>query len=70
MRYKILSNKIKCLKCGDVVESKSVHDFRYCKCGAVAVDGGRDYLRRVGAIDEIEDLSETEEIKEDLTKPL
>ena len=45
---KIIVNKIKCKKCGDVIESKSVHDFKYCRCGAVAVDGGHDYLRRCG----------------------
>lgn len=54
----ILVNKIKCKKCRDVIESKSVHDFKTCKCGAVAVDGGRCYLRRCGSR---EDLSETDE---------
>ena len=42
----IVKNSIKCKKCGDEIESKTVHDFRFCKCGAVAVDGGHDYLRR------------------------
>ena len=28
---KIIVNKIKCKKCGDVIESKSVHDFKFCK---------------------------------------
>lgn len=46
--YKILTNKAKCLKCGDVIESTHRHDFVQCKCGAIAVDGGREYLRRVG----------------------
>lgn len=45
---KITVNKIRCRKCGDIIESKSVHDFRSCKCGSVAVDGGHNYLRRVG----------------------
>lgn len=35
---KIIGNKIKCKKCGDVIESVSVHDFKFCKCGVVAVD--------------------------------
>jgi hypothetical protein len=43
---KILKNKIQCNKCKDIIESKSVHDFRYCQCGNVFVDGGRDYTRR------------------------
>lgn len=42
---KIVKNKIKCKKCGDIIESVSVNDFKFCKCGAVAVDGGFDYLR-------------------------
>jgi Zn finger protein HypA/HybF involved in hydrogenase expression len=43
---KIIENKIKCKKCGDIIESKTIHDFKRCKCGAVAVDGGHSYLRR------------------------
>ena len=50
---KIIVNKIKCKKCGDVIESKSVHDSKCCKCGAVAVDGGRDR-------EDWEELSEVE----------
>lgn len=53
---KILANKIRCKKCGDIIESEDRHDFKFCKCGAVAVDGGKDYLRRIG--DEYEELSE------------
>lgn len=51
-------NKIKCRKCGSVIESTHRHDFVWCDCGAVAVDGGLDYLRRVGNWEDIEDLSE------------
>ncbi len=40
--------KVKCKKCGDIIQSKSVHNFVSCKCGAVAVDGGNDYLRICG----------------------
>ena len=36
---KIVKNKIRCKKCGDIIESVSVNDFKFCKCGAVAVDG-------------------------------
>ena len=45
---KIKTNKIKCKKCGDIIESTSVHDFKWCSCGTVAVDGGHEYLRRLG----------------------
>lgn len=40
-------NRIKCKHCGDVIESTHRHDFKYCKCGKVAVDGGADYARRL-----------------------
>ena len=52
---KILVNKIRCKKCGDIIESKSVHDFNFCKCESVAVDGGHDYLGRVGELEDWED---------------
>ena len=55
---KIITNKIKCKKCGDVIESKCTHDFKMCKCGAVGVDGGHTYLRRQGNPDDWEELSE------------
>ncbi len=43
---KILKNQIKCKKCGDIIESVHVHDFVFCSCKSVAVDGGKDYLKR------------------------
>jgi hypothetical protein len=58
---KIIHNKIKCLKCGDIIESYSVHDFKFCSCGACGVDGGKEYLRRVGYKENWEDLSEVED---------
>jgi hypothetical protein len=43
---RITKNAIQCKLCKDIIESKSRHDFVKCKCGACAVDGGHDYLRR------------------------
>ena len=63
METKIIHNKIKCKKCGDIIESISVHDFKWCSCGACAVDGGHDYLRRLGYQEDWEEMSEVE--KED-----
>ena len=57
MSRKIVTNKIKCKKCGDIIESTYRHDFRSCKCGAVSVDGGKDYLRRCGNREDWEDMS-------------
>lgn len=45
-RQKIFSNKIKCNHCGDVIESRTVHEYVECKCGMVSVDGGHEYLKR------------------------
>lgn len=59
---KIKVNKIKCKKCGEVLESTFRHDFRTCKCGAVSVDGGHAYLRRCGNREDFEELSEIENI--------
>lgn len=59
MRYRITKNAIRCNKCGDFVESVHVHDFKWCSCQSVAVDGGHDYLRRVGNPDDFTDISTT-----------
>ena len=47
---RIKSNKIQCVKCKEIIESKSTHDFVTCKCGAVSVDGGKEYLKRCGEL--------------------
>jgi hypothetical protein len=61
MTWKIITNKIRCRSCFDVIESKDRHDFKWCSCRKVAVDGGTDYLKRCGEPDYIEELSETVE---------
>ena len=43
---KIIKNAIRCNVCGEEIESRHVHDFVTCRCGACSVDGGREYLRR------------------------
>ena len=63
---KIIKNAIRCKLCGEVIESKHVHDFVQCKCGACAVDGGHDYLRRCFRDKDCYiDLSESIEISEE-----
>lgn len=57
-KEEIISNKIKCKKCGDIIESKSTNDYKKCSCGAVAVDGGKDYLKRMGNEENYKELSE------------
>ena len=58
---KLVRNAVRCLKCGDVVESKHRHDFQICSCRSVFTDGGTDYIRRGGDINEMELLDEFEE---------
>jgi hypothetical protein len=38
-------NVIKCVHCKDEIESFSRHDFKFCSCEKVFVDGGLDYQR-------------------------
>ena len=52
-RGKIIRNAAICRKCDDHIESKNRHDFVWCRCGAIAVDGGHDYLKRCGRIEDL-----------------
>lgn len=47
----IWSNKIQCKHCKWYIRSKNKHDFRYCKCGLMAVDGGSWYQIISGNLD-------------------
>jgi hypothetical protein len=38
-------SKIRCKFCNDIIESLHRHDFKWCKCKKVFIDGGNDYLR-------------------------
>ena len=61
-RYpKLTRNAVRCLRCGDVIESKNIHEWVRCSCGAVAVDGGLSYRRRTGFESDMEELSEFED---------
>jgi hypothetical protein len=60
---KIIKNAIQCKLCGEIIESTYRHEYVECKCGACAVDGGHEYLRRsFKDKDCYIDLSETVEI--------
>lgn len=48
----LLRSQLRCPKCHDLISSIHRHDFRTCECGALSLDGGRDYLR-VMASDEV-----------------
>lgn len=52
--------RVRCVGCGDVIQSEYRHDYRRCKCGATAIDGGDWYTRiawsnEVGFPEEVED---------------
>lgn len=40
VRYSQVRHAIYCKKCSTTIESKSQHDFKWCPCNSVAVDGG------------------------------
>ncbi len=48
VRYgrKLRRNAARCRACDRVIESKSVHDYVECSCGALVVEGGLEYIRR------------------------
>ncbi len=48
--------RVKCKLCNDVIQSMYRHDFKWCSCKKIAVDGGSDYLKTVGALENIEFL--------------
>lgn len=61
-REVVVTNKAQCAKCGDVIESVNRHDFKFCKCGSISVDGGKSYIKRsFKNYDDIIELSETYE---------
>jgi len=45
MSENLLRNSAACRQCGDAIESKHRHDFVTCKCGAISIDGGLDYVK-------------------------
>lgn len=44
---RIVRNRIRCINCNDIIESRHYHDFVICSCGNCAADGGLEYLRRL-----------------------
>ncbi len=61
---KIILNKIQCKHCGEVIESKHVHEFVTCKCETCSVDGGHYHLSRSYKNSPEEDFIELSEVEE------
>ena len=53
-------NAVKCLSCGEVLESKHRHHYNQCHCSnETACDGGLDYQRILSKdLDKVENLAE------------
>ena len=64
---KIIKNRARCKKCGDIIESTDRHDIKSCRCGAIIVDGGYDYIRR--GFDKRENLEDLSVLLFDLSDP-
>ena len=58
VKYIQTRHAIQCKKCLDTIESKDIHDFKKCSCGAVGIDGGiSDGNRSIGNLSDIENRS-------------
>jgi len=44
----IVHNRVRCLYCGDVIESKDYYAETECKCGKIKITGGLYALKRIG----------------------
>jgi hypothetical protein len=49
VKYFLVRHAIFCKLCKGTIESKGVHDFKYCSCGTIAIDderriGNPDYM--------------------------
>jgi hypothetical protein len=57
-RYTQTRHAIQCRKCLEIIESKHKHDFKYCSCNAVGIDGGISAGNRIlGNLSDIENKS-------------
>ena len=54
VKYIQTRHAIQCKKCLETIESKDIHDLKYCPCGAVGIDGGiSDGNRIIGNLSDI-----------------
>lgn len=61
---RLTRNMIQCKYCGDVIESTYTHDFKWCSCKSVYIDGGLEYARR-GFVNSADDYTELSVWSED-----
>jgi hypothetical protein len=57
-RYIQTRHAVYCKNCKETIESKSHHDFKYCSCGKVGIDGGISAGNRIlGHLSDMEERS-------------
>lgn len=49
-----MGSKIQCKLCKDIIQSTYRHDFKWCSCKSIYIDGGSDYTRIGGYLENIE----------------
>lgn len=49
-----MGSKIQCKLCKDIIQSTYRHDFKWCSCKSIYIDGGSDYTRIGGHPENIE----------------
>lgn len=54
----LVRNRLQCKLCQDIIESRDVHDFVSCSCRKVFIDGGREYCRWGGDVENVVKLFE------------
>lgn len=45
MKHDLTRARYQCTHCEDVIQSSHRHDFVWCECKHIYVDGGKDYTR-------------------------
>lgn len=48
LKPNLIVDGVFCKNCAKAYYSATTHDFHYCNCKDIAVDGGRDYLKILG----------------------
>jgi hypothetical protein len=47
LRYIQTQHRIQCKTCSDIILSRHNHDFKYCSCNSVGIDGGIGACNRI-----------------------
>ncbi len=64
-KRKLTLNRAQCAECADIITSYHVHDYVPCKCRSIAVDGGLEYIRRVGELHNMIEMCEYDDGSKD-----